>query len=45
MIALELMKRGFRNVKVVRGGWAAMIKAGFPVFINGKVHIYKKETN
>lgn len=38
-MALTLMKKGYRRVWVVSGGWKAMRKAGFPMVWEGKIHL------
>jgi rhodanese-related sulfurtransferase len=43
-LALELKDKGFENVKVVLGGWQAMIKAGFPYVFRGKVNVFQKKS-
>jgi rhodanese-related sulfurtransferase len=31
------MEKGYKNVKVVDGGWKAMMKVGFPYIFEGKM--------
>jgi rhodanese-related sulfurtransferase len=38
------MKKGYTNVKVVKGGWQAMTKAGFPIIREGKIIFPKKRS-
>jgi hypothetical protein len=36
-VAIELIKKGYRNTKVVEGGTGAMFRAGFVLFKDGKL--------
>lgn len=36
-MAIELIKKGYRNTKVVEGGTGAMFKAGFVLFDGGRI--------
>jgi len=40
-VALILKNKGYEKVEVVKGGWKAMTKAGFPYFWEGRLRMPK----